>query len=429
MTKISNEAAFARAKAAIPGGVDSPVRAFGSVGGTPRFIAKASGPYLWDVEGKQYIDFVGSWGPMILGHGHPKVVKAIQHQAEIGLSYGAPCELETLLAEKIKGFMPSIEKIRFVSSGTEACMTALRLARGFTGRDKIVKFEGCYHGHSDSLLVKAGSGCLTFGSPSSQGVPADTVKHTLTLSFNDTEQLEALFESQGDSIAAVIVEPIPGNMNMILPKPGYLEKLQTLCRQDGAVFIMDEVMTGFRVAQGGAQSIYGLQPDLTTLAKVIGGGMPVGAVGGREEIMNCLSPLGSVYQAGTLSGNPLAMAAGLATLDELTDPAVYEKLSHSTVAFCQDLQRLADKAKVPVKTVSQGAMFGVFFLKDETDPLPSSFAESKACDERLFNHIFHRALEEGIYLPASRFEAGFMSLAHTPIVLEEALEKFARVFE
>jgi glutamate-1-semialdehyde 2,1-aminomutase len=425
----ANTLAFERAKAVIPGGVDSPVRAFGSVGGTPRFIAKAKGAYLWDVEGKKYIDFVGSWGPMILGHAHPAVIKAIQAQAELGLSYGAPSELETLLAEKIIGLMPSIEKIRFVSSGTEACMTALRLARGFTGRDKMIKFEGCYHGHSDALLVKAGSGCLTFGSPSSSGVPADTVKHTLTLEFNNLEQLESVFKSQGHEIAAVIIEPVPGNMNMILPAPGFLEALRALCTQYGSVLIFDEVMTGFRVAQGGVQSIYTITPDLTTLAKVIGGGMPVGAVGGRREIMDCLSPLGSVYQAGTLSGNPLAMAAGLAMLTELSDTEIYAKLASATAKFCEALEHLALKNNVPFKTVSMGAMFGLFFVREASMPLPSSFKESMACDEIRFKQFFHAALTEGIYLPPSRFEAGFMSTSHLdPLLMTEALEKFSRVF-
>ncbi len=411
-----NEQAFNRAKAVIPGGVDSPVRAFGSVGGSPKFIAKAEGAYLWDLEGKKYIDFVGSWGPMILGHAHPSVIKAIQNQAELGLSYGAPSELETLLAEKIIALMPNIQKIRFVSSGTEACMTALRLARGFTRRDKIIKFEGCYHGHSDALLVKAGSGCLTFGAPSSAGVPADTVKNTLNLEFNNLEQIEAVFKSQGEEIAAVIVEPIAGNMNMILPKSGFLEKLRELCTQYGSVLIFDEVMTGFRVAQGGAQKIYNIQPDLTTLAKIIGGGMPVGAVGGRREIMDYLSPLGPVYQAGTLSGNPLAMAAGIAMMDELRDIKIYEKLGAATAKFCEALEALALSKNIPLKTVSMGGMFGLFFTKNLGDKLPQSFSEAMACDESRFKKIFHAALDHGIYLPASRFEAGFMSTAHLELI-------------
>ncbi len=429
MTVLSNEIEFDRAKKVIPGGVNSPVRAFGSVGGMPRFIDRAEGPYLWDVEGKQYIDFVGSWGPMILGHAHPTVVKAVQIQAEKGLSYGAPSPLETKLAEKIITLMPSIEKIRFLNSGTEACMTALRIARGFTGRDKIIKFEGCYHGHSDALLVKAGSGCLTFGSPSSKGVPADTVKQTLTLTFNHVAQLESVFKAQGHEIAALIVEAIPGNMNMILPQKGFLKKIQDLCREYGAVFILDEVMTGFRVAQGGVQSMEGLQPDLTTLGKVIGGGMPVGAVGGRADLMNCLSPLGSVYQAGTLSGNPLAMAAGLATLEALSDPKFYEILGQTTSNFCESLEALARRYSFPLKTVSQGGMFGLFFMKQLTDPLPSSFVEVMNCDEALFKRVFHQALDAGIYLPASRFEAGFMSIAHTAEVLDRVLEKFAAIFK
>jgi glutamate-1-semialdehyde 2,1-aminomutase len=430
-----NAEAFERAKAVIPGGVDSPVRAFGSVGGAPRFIARAKGAHLWDLNGKKYIDFVGSWGPMLLGHAHPKIIGAVQAQAEHGLSYGAPCELETVLAEKIMALMPNLEKIRFVSSGTEACMTALRLARGFTGRDKFIKFEGCYHGHSDALLVKAGSGCLTFGAPSSAGVPSETVKNTLNLEFNNLDQLESVFKTQGEEIAAVIVEPIAGNMNMILPRVGFLEKIRALCTQYGAVLIFDEVMTGFRVAQGGAQKIYNIEPDLTTLAKVIGGGMPVGAVAGRREIMDYLSPLGPVYQAGTLSGNPLAMAAGIAMIDLLSDEHIYQKLGHETAKFCKDVEAIAEGKNLPLKTVSMGGMFGLFFVKNLEDPLPQCFSEAMACDEARFKKFFHAALNHGIYWPASRFEAAFMSTAHlesgdekTP-VLERALMNFDQIFD
>ncbi|NCX93530.1 MAG: glutamate-1-semialdehyde-2,1-aminomutase [Gammaproteobacteria bacterium] len=421
-----SQAAFLRAKRVIPGGVNSPVRSFNAVGGCPRFIAKAHGPFIEDIDGQQYIDFVGSWGPMIVGHTHPKVVKAIQEQAALGCSYGAPCELETELAELICKHMPSMEKIRFVSSGTEACMTALRLARGYTGRDKIIKFEGCYHGHSDSLLVKAGSGCLTFGTPSSPGVPKGCTENTLTLSFNDVEQLHSVFKAQGHDIAAVILEPIAGNMNMIFPTAEFLSTLRKLCTDYGAVLIFDEVMTGFRVALGGAAALYGIQPDMTTLSKVIGGGLPVGAFGGKREIMSRLSPEGPVYQAGTLSGNPIAMRAGIETLKLLEAPGTFESLHEKSTYLMQGLKKRADQAHIPLLVHAQGGMFGFFF----TDQLKiSSFADAMRCNEAHFLKFFHGMLERGVYLPASRFEAGFISTSHTQAVLDQTLAEAETVLE
>lgn len=411
-----NSAQFERAKKVIPGGVDSPVRAFGAVGGTPRFIEKADGAFIWDVEGKKYIDLIGSWGPMILGHGHSEVTKAVTKQVAKGLSYGAPSPLETDLAELIIDMMPNIEKIRFVSSGTEACMTALRIARGYTGRDKILKFEGCYHGHSDSLLVKAGSGCLTFGTPSSPGVPADTTKHTLTLDFNDIEQVKAIFAEQGDKIACVILEPITGNMNMIKPKPGFLETLRELCTAHGTVLIFDEVMTGFRVAQGGVQSLYNIKPDLTTLGKVIGGGLPVGAVGGTAEIMSCLSPEGPVYQAGTLSGCPVAMAAGIATLKQLKDDVVYEELEVVAKEICDHLNQI-QMPHYHFSATYCGGMMGIVLAKGPTPDVPKhpeSFAALQAmlAPAEVFQKLFHELLEQGVMYPPSAYEASFLSLPH-----------------
>ncbi|MGE0876659.1 MAG: glutamate-1-semialdehyde 2,1-aminomutase [Burkholderiales bacterium] len=404
----SNESLYQRAQQHIPAGVNSPVRAFRAVGGTPRFFARASGAYLWDVEGTRYVDYVGSWGPMVAGHTHPEVVKAVQGAAANALSFGAPTESEVLLAEAICRLVPSIEMVRLVSSGTEATMTALRLARGFTGRSAIVKFEGCYHGHADSLLVKAGSGALTFGNPSSAGVPAETAAHTLVLDFNDTAQLKALFAARGADIAGVIVEPVAGNMNLVLPAPGFLEALREECTRHGAVLIFDEVMTGFRVAPGGAQAHYGIRPDLTTLGKVIGGGMPVGAVGGRRDIMERIAPLGPIYQAGTLSGNPVAVAAGLATLKLVEAAGFQDRIAATTRALVEGLVGEAKLAGVTFSAQSIGSMFGLYF---RTSP-PTSFAEVMQCDKDRFNRFFHEMLARGIYLAPSAYEAGFVSAAH-----------------
>ena len=410
---------FQQAQRYIPGGVNSPVRAFKSVGGEPVFIERAKGAYVWDADGKQYIDYVGSWGPMILGHAHPEVIQAVQETAEKGLSFGAPTELETQLARKICELIPGIDKIRMVSSGTEATMSALRLARGFTGRDKIVKFEGCYHGHSDSLLVKAGSGALTFGVPTSPGVPASVAEHTLTVPFNDLEQVEALFAQLGEEIAAVIVEPVAGNMNLIPPRAGFLEGLRSVCDQYGSVLIFDEVMTGFRVSLGGAQEFYGVTPDMTCFGKVIGGGMPVGAFGGRADIMNHLSPEGPVYQAGTLSGNPVAMAAGLKTLELISAPHFFENLTVKVKSLLLGLKGVAKSAGVPMAAQGVGGMFGLFFTEAEH---VHSFEESMASDSERFNRFFHAMLDKGIYLAPSSFEAGFVSSAHSENDIADTIE-------
>ncbi len=412
-----SEELFLRAQKRIPAGVNSPVRAFRSVGGSPIFFERASGPWLWDADGKRYIDYVGSWGPMVLGHTHPAVVEAVQAAAARALSFGAPTETEIELAELICKLVPSIEMVRLVSSGTEATMTAIRLARGHTGRAKIVKFEGCYHGHADSLLVKAGSGALTFGNPSSAGVPEDIAKHTLVLDYNDSAQVKALFEAQGGEIAGVIVEAVAGNMNLILPKPGFLETLREVCTQHGAVLIFDEVMTGFRVAPGGAQERYGIRPDLTTLGKVIGGGMPVGAFGGRREIMEKIAPLGPVYQAGTLSGNPVAVAAGLATLKLVSQPGFAAQIEKTTRSLVDGLTEEAKRAKVPFSAQSAGSMFGIYFR----DRVPQSFAEVMTSDKERFNTFFHAMLTRGVYLAPSAFEAGFVSAAHGPQQIEATL--------
>jgi glutamate-1-semialdehyde 2,1-aminomutase len=412
-----SEQLFARASQSIAGGVNSPVRAFRAVGGTPVFFSKAEGPFLFDADGKRYIDYIGSWGPMIAGHANPRVLQAVRDAIENGLSFGAPTAIETDMAELVKTFFPSIEKLRFCSSGTEATMSAIRLARGFTGRDTIVKFEGCYHGHSDSLLVKAGSGALTFGVPSSPGVPADLAKHTLNLPFNNLDAAQALFEQQGDSIACLIIEPITGNMNMILPKPGYLEGLRSLCDQYGVVLIFDEVMTGFRVAKGGAQALTQIKPDLTCLGKIIGGGMPVGAFGGRQDMMDMLAPLGPVYQAGTLSGNPVAMAAGIATLSELSVPGFYEALTATTERFVNRMMGVAQEAGVAMQGVSRGGMFGLFFAERPV----TSFAEVTACDEAIFKRFFHLMLDRGVYMAPSMYEAGFVSSTHSDQVINDTL--------
>ncbi len=416
---------FKEASQYIPGGVNSPVRAFRSVGGEPIFIERASGPYVFSAAGQRYIDYVGSWGPMILGHADPQVIQTVQQRAALGLSFGAPTQIETQLARKICQLMPSIELVRMVSSGTEATMSAIRLARGFTGRDKIVKFEGCYHGHSDSLLVKAGSGALTFGVPTSAGVPRELLAHTLTLAYNDTEQLQRAFAEYGATIAAVIIEPVAGNMNCVPPAPGFLQALREQCDRHGSVLIFDEVMTGFRVALGGAQALYGIKPDLTTLGKIVGGGMPVGAFGGRRDIMEQIAPLGPVYQAGTLSGCPVAMAAGLATLERICEPGFHERLLHSTERLMQGLARAAAEARVPLVTNHVCGMFGLFFTSQSA---VRSFDEVMACDAGLFKKFFHAMLDAGIYLAPSAYEAGFVSSAHDTAEIEATVAAAARVF-
>ncbi|MEM9603896.1 MAG: glutamate-1-semialdehyde 2,1-aminomutase [Pseudomonadota bacterium] len=404
-------AQFERARRVIPGGVNSPVRAFRAVDGTPVFIDRAEGAYLHDIDGRSYIDYVGSWGPMIAGHANPRIVEAVTEAAQRGLSFGAPCMLESDLAERVQAHFPSMDLLRMVSSGTEATMSAIRLARGFTNRSTIVKFEGCYHGHADSLLVKAGSGALTLGVPSSPGVPPELAKHTLTLPFNDAEAVRALFDERGDDIACLIVEPVAGNMNCIAPLPGFLETLRAVCDATGAVLIFDEVMTGFRVAKGGAQALYNVAPDLTTLGKIVGGGMPVGVFGGRHDIMNHIAPLGGVYQAGTLSGNPVAMAAGIATLDIIDEPGFYDQIEQSTASLLSGLQAAAADADVPFTTRQVGAMFGLFF---STEPEVNSFAAATQCNLDHFKRFFAAMLDRGVYLAPSAFEAGFVSSAHTP---------------
>ena len=413
----TNQALFDRACLTIPGGVNSPVRAFKSVGGIPRFIAKADGPYIWDAEGKRYIDYLGSWGPAIVGHAHPEVVAAVQEAAALGLSYGAPTEGEILLAEKITQLLPSIEKVRLVSSGTEATMSAIRLARGATGRNKIIKFEGCYHGHSDSLLVKAGSGLLTFGNPSSAGVPEEFVQHTLVLEYNNLDSVRAAFEASPQDIACIIVEPYAGNMNLIKAKAGFLEGLRELCDQYGALLIFDEVMTGFRVGPQGVQGLTGIKPDLTTLGKVIGGGMPVGAFGGRADIMEHIAPLGAVYQAGTLSGNPVSVAAGLKTLEIISRDGFYENLSAQLDKMVSGIEDEALRAGIDFSADSVGGMFGIYFR----DSVPTNFVETSDSDIKAFNTFFHSMLDNGVHLAPSAFEAGFISAAHSDEVIEETI--------
>lgn len=416
---------FEKAQKVIPGGVNSPVRAFKGVGGTPVFIEKAEGAYITDSDGKKYIDYVGSWGPMVLGHNHPAIIDAVLKAVPNGLSFGAPTESEITLAELVCKLVPSIELVRMVSSGTEATMSAIRLARGYTGRDKIIKFEGCYHGHSDSLLVKAGSGALTLGQPSGPGVPADFAKHTLTCTYNDLDSVKQAFEQYPNDIACLIIEPVAGNMNCIPPKAGFLQGVRELCDQYGAVFIIDEVMTGFRVALGGAQSYYGVKPDLTTLGKIIGGGMPVGAFGGKKEIMEFIAPTGPVYQAGTLSGNPIAMAAGLACLTELSKAGNEEKLAAQTKTLAKGLKALADKHGVPFTVQYVGGMFGLFFTEQQEI---TDFQSVMKCDAAKFNRFFHLMLEQGVYLAPSAFEAGFMSLAHTDADIQATLAAADRAF-
>ena len=420
-----NSELFSRACETIPGGVNSPVRAFRSVGGTPRFIQRANGPYIWDADGKRYIDYLGSWGPAILGHAHPEVIRAVQQAAENGLSFGAPTEAEIEIAEAIVARLPSMEQVRLVSSGTEATMSAIRLARGFTKRTRIIKFEGCYHGHADSLLVKAGSGMLTFGNPTSAGVPAEFVQHTLVLDYNDIDAVAAAFEKYPDEIACIIVEPIAGNMNLIKPKAGFLEGLRELCTRHGAVLIFDEVMTGFRAGPRGVQGLTGIQPDITTLAKVIGGGMPVGAFGGRKEIMEHIAPLGAVYQAGTLSGNPVAVAAGLATLRLLDQPGFYESLAERSAQLVEGLQQHASAAGIPFSADSVGGMFGLYFR----ETIPTSLAEVSESDIEMFKRFFHGMLDRGVHLAPSAFEAGFVSGAHSTEVIQETLDIAAQVFD
>ena len=417
---------FSDAKQVIPGGVNSPVRSFSGVGGTPVFIDNASGPYITDSTGKQYIDYVGSWGPMVLGHAHPEVINAVKVAAEKGLSFGAPTEIETLMARRVCELVPSCDLVRMVSSGTEATMSAIRLARGYTGRDKILKFEGCYHGHSDSLLVKAGSGALTFGVPSSPGVPASVAADTITLTFNDAEAVRTLFKEIGDQIAGIIVEPVAGNMNCIPPVPGFLETLRQVCDEHGSVLIFDEVMTGFRVALHSAQGLYNIQPDLTTLGKIIGGGMPVGAFGGKRQIMEYLAPIGPVYQAGTLSGNPVAMAAGLKTLELIAQPGFYESLMLKTTKLTTGLKEHAQKAGFALSTNQVGGMFGIFF---STEPQITSFKQVMQCDQALFKRFFHAMLDAGVYLAPSAFEAGFVSAAHADADIEKTLDIAQTVFK
>ena len=416
---------FSEASRYIPGGVNSPVRAFRAVGGEPIFVDSASGAHIIAADGRRYLDYVGSWGPMILGHAHPHVIRTVQERAARGLSFGAPTEIETQLAKKICELMPAIELVRMVSSGTEATMSAIRLARGFTGRDKVLKFEGCYHGHSDSLLVKAGSGALTLGVPTSPGVPKEMAAHTITLPYNDIAQVQQLFNDMGGEIACVIVEPVAGNMNCVPPVPGFLEALRAVCDQSGAVLIFDEVMTGFRVALGGAQALYGVKPDLTTLGKIVGGGMPVGAFGGRRDIMERIAPLGPVYQAGTLSGNPVAMAAGLATLDLICEPGFHARLADKTTRLIDGIVQAARAASIPLSANNVCGMFGLFF----TGKTPVRyFREVMACDAQRFNRFFHAMLEEGVYLAPSAFEAGFMSAAHSTADIDATIAAARRAF-
>ena len=424
--KDANQRLFNAAKKVIPGGVNSPVRAYKAVGGTPVFIDHALGAHIYDTNGKEYIDYVCSWGPMILGHADPMVVAAVRAAAGQGLSFGAPTIMETKLAELICSAVASVEQVRMVNSGTEATMSAIRLARGFTGRDKIIKFEGCYHGHADGLLVKAGSGALTLGVPTSPGVPAAMAEHTLTLEFNNLEQVTTVFDEVGEQLAAVIVEPVAGNMNCVPPKSGFLGGLRKLCDQYNTVLIFDEVMTGFRVAAAGAQSLYSVTPDLTTLGKVVGGGLPVGAFGGRAEIMAHLAPQGAVYQAGTLSGNPLAMAAGIATLQQVLEAGFYERLGKRLDRLIEGLRSVASDTDIPLTTNHVGTMFGLFFTEADT---VSSFADVMACDTVRFGCFFHGMLEAGIYLAPSAFEAGFISSAHGNSEIDRTLESARQVLK
>ena len=426
MSKSEN--LYSAARELIPGGVNSPVRAFTGVGGTPLFIEKADGAYLYDVDGKAYIDYVGSWGPMVLGHNHPAIRNAVIEAAERGLSFGAPTEMEVKMAQLVTELVPTMDMVRMVNSGTEATMSAIRLARGYTGRDKIVKFEGCYHGHSDSLLVKAGSGMLDIGEPTSQGVPADFAKHTITLPYNDPQAVKDCFEKWGDEIACVIVEPIAGNMNMIVPTQEFHNTLREQCTQGGAVLIFDEVMTGFRVGLRGAQGHFGIKPDLTCFGKIIGAGLPVGAFGGKREIMECIAPMGGVYQAGTLSGNPLAMRAGIAMFEDLTVDGFYEGVADKVTYLVDGIQAEAEKQGIELRSTKLGGMFGLFFVKDSETQVPQNFDEVTACDMDKFNTFFHGMLERGIYLAPSAYEVGFMSSKHSTEDLDATIKAAAEVF-
>ena len=419
-----NEQLFERAQKVIPGGVNSPVRAFRSVGGAPRFIERAKGPHMWDAEGKQYVDYVCSWGPMILGHNHPAVLEALHAAVERGISFGAATEAEIEIAEEIRKIVPSMEEVRLVSSGTEAGMSAIRLARGYTNRNKIIKFEGCYHGHSDALLVKAGSGLLTFGNPSSSGVPASVIEHTLVLEYNNPQQLEEAFAKYGDDIACVIVEAFAGNMNLVRGTQEFIDTMRRLCTKHGALLIVDEVMTGFRVALHGAQSLFNVTPDITMLGKVIGGGMPVAAFGGRADIMEKIAPKGAVYQAGTLSGNPVAVACGMATLKEIQRPGFYDELGGQTKKLVDGLTAAARDAGVPFSADSVGGMFGIYFLPER----PTGFADVMKADQQAFNRFFHEMLGRGVYFAPSTFEAGFVSIAHTDDVIAQTVEAARSAF-
>lgn len=425
MNHDQSHALFTRARTLLPGGVNSPVRAFKSVGGEPFFVERADGAYLYDVDGNRYIDYVGSWGPMIVGHNHPAVRQAVKHAINNGLSFGAPCEAEVTMAETLTRLVPSCEMVRMVNSGTEATLSAIRLARGATGRSRIVKFEGCYHGHGDSFLVKAGSGMLTLGVPTSPGVPAGLSELTLTLPYNDVDAATALFAEQGEHIAGLIIEPVVGNANCIPPREGYLQHLRALCTQYGALLIFDEVMTGFRVALGGAQAHYGITPDLTTFGKIIGGGMPVGAYGGRADLMEQIAPAGPIYQAGTLSGNPVAMAAGLAMLDLVQAPGFHDRLDAASARLCAGLEAAAAEAGVAVTTNQVGAMFGLFF----TDQKVETYAQATSCDISAFNTFFHAMLERGVFLAPSAYEAGFMSSAHDDGVIDATIAAAREAFK
>lgn len=422
----NNHDLFQKAQQHIPGGVNSPVRAFKGVGGDPVFFREGKGAWLTDAEGKQYVDYIGSWGPMIVGHAHPEVLQAVTQAVQHGLGFGAPTEIETVMADLVCELVPSMDLVRMVSSGTEATMSAIRLARGYTGRDKIVKFEGCYHGHADSLLVKAGSGALTLGVPSSAGVPASLAEHTLTLRFNDLESVETCFKEVGDQIACIIVEPVAGNMNCIPPEPGFLQGLRKICDQYNCVLIFDEVMTGFRVALGGAQAHYEVTPDLTTFGKVIGGGLPVGAFGGKREVMQHIAPLGPVYQAGTLSGNPIAMAAGLATLKQIQTPGFHDKLTQATQKLVKGLQQAADEAGVAMTTNQVGGMFGLFFTEDKK---VRYYEQVVASNQERFKQFFHAMLDRGVYLAPSAFEAGFVSAAHSEAEIEFTITAAREAFK
>ncbi|WP_201617565.1 glutamate-1-semialdehyde 2,1-aminomutase [Psychrobacter immobilis] len=423
-----NEQLFAQARKHIPGGVNSPVRAFAGVGGTPIFMHRANGSKIYDTEDNAYIDYVGSWGPMILGHAHPKVIDAVKKAADDGLSFGTPTPFETTVADKICEIVPSVEMIRMTSSGTEATMSAIRLARGYTQRDKIVKFEGCYHGHSDSLLVKAGSGMLDIGEPTSKGVPADFAKHTITIPYNDPQAIKDCFEKWGDEIACVILEPIAGNMNMVIPSQEFHDTLRAECTANGSVLIFDEVMTGFRVGLGGAQAHFGIDPDLTCFGKIIGAGLPVGAFGGKKDIMSCIAPLGGVYQAGTLSGNPLAMRAGIAMFEDLTAAGFYDELAAKVDRLIDGFQAAADKHGINLRTNKLGGMFGMFFVKDSATETPKNFDDVTECDMTAFNTFFHGMLDRGIYLAPSAYEAGFMSIKHSDADIEASIKAADEIF-